>query len=346
MTGATGPAGPQGAAGPAGVAGPAGMVYRGAYSSSTNYGLNDAVSYLGSSYISFISSNLGNAPNVNPSVWSLLAAQGAAGATGPAGATGAQGTTGVQGPQGVAGPAGPAGAVGVTFRGPWGLRLPTMPTMWSALVGRRTWRLPGRLVRSRISRRRCGGAGTGWKRGGHGAGWCGGYGERGNGDDRRGGNAGERDQCWECKCRGVEFYDSAGAAGANGTGGSGGGAGTSGIPFSSIYHSVSFNLLFHSVNSSADAATETDAVLTWVPAGCTATQLSVFSRETTNTVNVILRQGTPGSMANTSLACSVAPGASCTQEGNVTVAAGNFVDFTVTGASGTASGMWMALACN
>jgi hypothetical protein len=80
--------------------------------------------------------------------------------------------------------------------------------------------------------------------------------------------------------------------------------------------------------------------------GCTATQLSVFSRETTNTVNVILRQGTPGNMANTSLVCSVAPGASCTQEGNVTVTAGNFVDFTVTGASGTATGMWMALACN
>jgi hypothetical protein len=30
----------------------------------------------------------------------------------------------------------------------------------------------------------------------------------------------------------------------------------------------------------------------------------------------------------------------------VAVAAGNFVDFTVTGASGTASSMWMALACN
>jgi Collagen triple helix repeat (20 copies) len=121
LTGAVGPAGPQGATGPAGVAGPAGMVYRGNYSSATNYGLSDAVSNRGSSYISLITSNLGNTPNVSPSMWSLLAAQGAAGAIGATGATGPQGTAGVQGPQGVAGPAGPAGAVGVTFRGPWGI---------------------------------------------------------------------------------------------------------------------------------------------------------------------------------------------------------------------------------
>ena len=113
----------------------------------------------------------------------------------------------------------------------------------------------------------------------------------------------------------LNFTIPQGAAGANGTGGSGGG-GTSGIPFASVFHSVSFNLVFHSVNSSTGSATETDSVLTWVPAGCTATQLSVFSRQT-NTVNVILRQGTPGSMANTSLVCSVAPGGSCTETGSV-----------------------------
>jgi hypothetical protein len=86
-------------------------------------------------------------------------------------------------------------------------------------------------------------------------------------------------------------------------------------------------------------------VLTWVPAGCSATQMSVFSRQS-NTINVTLRQGTPGSMANTVLACSAAPGAGCTATGNVTVGAGNFVDFSVTGASGTAAGVWVALACN
>ncbi|MBB5344033.1 DNRLRE domain-containing protein [Tunturibacter empetritectus] len=345
-TGASGPAGPQGAAGPTGVAGPAGMVYRGSFSFSTTYGLNDAVSYLGSSYISVAANNFANAPNTSPSVWSLLAAQGAAGATGAVGATGAQGTAGGQGPQGVAGPAGPAGAVGVTFRGAWtgavsyhtndvvsfggstylattgsvGSEPDLSPAVWAVLAQNGSAGATGpagAAASVSVGTVTTGGAGT-----------------QASVTNVGSGSAAV-----------LNFTIPQGAAGANGTGG-GGGAGMSGIPFASIYHSVSFNLLFHSVNSSADAATETDAVLTWVPAGCTATQLSVFSRETTNTVNVILRQGTPGSMTNTSLACSVAPGASCTQEGNVTVAAGNFVDFTVTGASGTATGMWMALACN
>jgi hypothetical protein len=74
--------------------------------------------------------------------------------------------------------------------------------------------------------------------------------------------------------------------------------------------------------------------------------LSVFSRETVNTLTVTLREGTPGSMANTSLTCSVAPGSSCTASGNVAVAAGHFVDYNVTGASGSATGVWTALACN
>jgi hypothetical protein len=86
-------------------------------------------------------------------------------------------------------------------------------------------------------------------------------------------------------------------------------------------------------------------VLTWVPAGCSATQLRVFSRQS-STINVTLRQGTPGSMADTALTCSVAPGSACTATGNVTVPAGEFVDLRVTGASGTLAGVWTALVCN
>ena len=67
-----------------------------------------------------------------------------------------------------------------------------------------------------------------------------------------------------------------------------------------MYHAVSFNFTFYSVNNANSAASEADSVLTWVPAGCTATQLSVFSRQS-NTINVTLRQGTPGSMADTAL---------------------------------------------
>jgi hypothetical protein len=109
---------------------------------------------------------------------------------------------------------------------------------------------------------------------------------------------------------------------------------------------VSFNSLFYSVNNANSALTEVESVLTWVPAGCAATQLHVLSHQS-GTITVTLRQGTPGSMANTTLACSsVASGSACSASGNVTVAPGNFVDFSVAGASGTAAGVWIALMCN
>jgi hypothetical protein len=133
--------------------------------------------------------------------------------------------------------------------------------------------------------------------------------------------------------------------GAPSVGGGGGGGGTSGIPFASLYHAVSFSFVFYSVNSANSAASETDSVLTWVPAGCSATQLSVFSRQS-STIIVTLRQGIPGGMADTALTCSVAPEAACTATGNVTVGAGEFVDLRVSGASGTAAGVWTALKCN
>jgi hypothetical protein len=142
----------------------------------------------------------------------------------------------------------------------------------------------------------------------------------------------------------LNFTIPQGAAGTSGSG-TGTAGGTSGIPFASLYHAVAFTSIFYSVNSANSAATETDSVLTWVPAGCAATQLDVFSHQS-NTITVTLRQGTPGSMANTSLACSVSTGSACTATGNVTIAAGNFVDFAVSGASGTMAGVWMALACN
>jgi hypothetical protein len=74
--------------------------------------------------------------------------------------------------------------------------------------------------------------------------------------------------------------------------------------------------------------------------------LSVFSRQS-STITVTLRQGTPGNMADTALACSsVVSGSACTVTGNVLVGAGEFVDLKVTGASGSAAGVWTALVCN
>ena len=49
--------------------------YTGNYSSARNYGLHDAVSYGGSTYISLVAGNVGQTPDVSPAYWVLLAAQ-------------------------------------------------------------------------------------------------------------------------------------------------------------------------------------------------------------------------------------------------------------------------------
>jgi hypothetical protein len=144
----------------------------------------------------------------------------------------------------------------------------------------------------------------------------------------------------------LNFTIPQGAAGLPGSGSTGGSGGeTSGIPFASMYHAVSFASLYYSLNSSTASATELASVLTWVPSGCTATALNVFSQQA-NTITVTLRNGTPGNMVDTTLACTASPGVACATTGSVPIAAGSFVDLTITGASGTAAGVWTALACN
>lgn len=126
-TGATGPTG-TGVTGPTGPAstvpgptGPTGLNWQGAWSGTTSYNLNDAVSIAGSSYISITGSNLNNQPP-NATAWNLLSQIGATGPTGadstvpgPTGPTGV-GPTGPTGPTGanstVAGPTGPTGPSG------------------------------------------------------------------------------------------------------------------------------------------------------------------------------------------------------------------------------------------
>ncbi len=117
------------------------------------------------------------------------------------------------------------------------------------------------------------------------------------------------------------------------------------FPSASMYHAVSFNTNYYSVNNTGAGFTETTEVLTWVPAGCTATKLTVFSQQS-NAINVMVRQGSPTSMADTGLGCSAASGGTCTATGSVAVGAGNFVDLSISGASGTAAGVWTALACD
>ena len=85
--------------------------------------------------------------------------------------------------------------------------------------------------------------------------------------------------------------------------------------------------------------------MAWVPLACTAITLSVSSQQG-NAVTVTLRQGSPGSMADTALACTAAAGGTCNVTGSVAVAAGSFVDLSVSGANANAAGVWTAVGCN
>ena len=91
--------GPQGVAGfpgQPGPAGPAGMTWRGGWSQAVVYAKNDAVQYLGSSWIA-VAANQFVAPGTNSNYWHLLAAAGSPGPQGPQGARGAQGAPGLPG---------------------------------------------------------------------------------------------------------------------------------------------------------------------------------------------------------------------------------------------------------
>jgi collagen type VII alpha len=136
--------------------------------------------------------------------------------------------------------------------------------------------------------------------------------------------------------------------GATGATGSGGG-GTSSGNFAAVYHSVSDLTTYYSVNLPNASANETSTgmttgVLAWVPAGCSATQLNVYSQQS-NTITVTLRVGTPGSMSASTLTASVSSNSYTTSTGTITVTAGQFIDYEITGASGTGAGVWTALTC-
>ncbi|QHN04617.1 hypothetical protein FTO74_15540 [Granulicella sp. WH15] len=343
--GATGPAGP---AGPAGAAGVAGLAYRGAYSSTANYALNDAVTFSGSSYISLTDSNHGNTPDQSPAMWSLLARQGSPGVAGAIGAIGPQGLTGPAGPTGAPGANGANGAPGLNFRGPWGSGVPYAlndavtyaGSTYLALVsnsavepdtGAGVWAVLAAV----------GAAGP--------AGPTGAAASVQIGTVTTGppGSSAVVTNSGSATAAVLNFTLPQGATGAAGTGGTGGGAATSGIPYASMYHAVSFSNLYYSVNSSNSAASESDSVLTWVPDGCTASKLVVFSNQSSSTLQVTLRSGSLGiGMTDTALSCALATGTSCTSTGSVAIPAGSFVDLSVTHASGTAAGVWTALACN
>jgi hypothetical protein len=101
------------------------MNWRGPWGVLTQYFVDDAVEYLGSTYVAV----LGNTGDPPPSSsWNLVASIGATGSQGPAGATGPQGLAGPAGPQGDPGPQGPQGATGPQgLSGPQGSTGPQGP---------------------------------------------------------------------------------------------------------------------------------------------------------------------------------------------------------------------------
>jgi hypothetical protein len=131
-----------------------------------------------------------------------------------------------------------------------------------------------------------------------------------------------------------------GAAGQAGTGGT---SSSTANGFAAMYHAVSYLTTYYSVNTPNASASEGDSVLAWVPAACTASTLSVYSKQSNN-ITVTLRAGNATTLNNTTLSCTTASG-QCAVSGSVALSAGEFMDLSITGASGTAAGVWTSLSC-
>jgi len=341
-TGYAGPTGATGATGPAGPTGPAGVNWRGGYSGNAVYGLGDAVSYGGGSYLSITVGNMGNEPDMSPSQWGLLASAGAAGAPG---ATGPDGLPGPQGATGVAGAAGPAGPAGLNFRGAWGSG-PSYAVDDSVTFAGSTYVATAANAAVEPDQNASvwallAAAGATGPNGPSGASGAAATVQVGTVTTGAPGTSAEVVNAGTSSAAILNFTLPRGAAGAAGGGGStpSGGAG-----LGSMVHQVSYAAIYYAVNNPNQSATEDASVLTWVPNGCTATELQVFSQQG-GSITVTLRIGTPGAMADSSLSCQAATGQTCTATGSVSVAAGEFVDLSVAHADSVAQGVWTALSC-
>jgi hypothetical protein len=344
LQGTTGPQGPTGPAGPQGQ----GLNLTGSYSATNSYSIGDVVTYNNSSYASLVASNHGQAPNISPTYWMLLAAQGPAGATGTPGATGSTGPQGSQGPTGAAGPQGPAGPIGATgapgmnFRGQWS------PSVFYSTNDAVSFDGSTYLAQSTGSNQepdlnaqvwtviaQAGSQGPTGPAGSAATFTIGSVTTLSAGSSATVSNSGTAQAAI------LNFGIPQGATGPAGTGGSSSGPAN----FAAMYHPVNFNNFYYALNSPNASATESDSVLAWIPQACTATELDVASHQTGN-ITVTLRLATPGnSMADTALSCAPSA-ASCPALGSVAIPAGSFVDLHITGASSTVAGVWTSLTCN
>lgn len=370
VPGATGATGPQGVAGATGATGAVGMTFRGAYDALTSYSQGDGVLWQGAGWVSLASNNHGNAPDQSPADWSMFSAVGATGATGAtgpqgvAGLVGPQGATGSTGPQGNAGPAGAAGAqgatgatgstgaagpVGMNFRGAW------VAATYYAVNDTVTYDGSTYLALA---------AGSGPEPDISPASWtvmaqAGGAGPTGSAGAAATVTVGTVTTLAAGSQATVTNSGTSSAAvlnfgipqGAQGPAGSGGSSTTSSGSFAAIYHSVNYTQTYFSVNTPNGSATETStpgpSVLAWIPQGCTATRLDVESQQS-GAITVTLRMGSSSAnLADTALTCSTSSGGgTCSGLSSVSIPAGDFVDYKISGSSSTAAGVWTALTCN
>jgi collagen type VII alpha len=312
--------GPQGAAGPEGPAGAQGLTGpMGAQGSTGPQGLPGAAGQAG--------------------------AQGIPGVTGPMGLQGPGGPQGVQGVAGATGATGPAGAVGMNFVGAWN------PTTHYAVNDAVTFAGSTYLAQAQNSNAEPDMYTQDWDVVAQ-AGEVGPAGASGSAatvavgtvSTLAPGSAATVTNSGTAQAAVLNFGIPQGAAGAPGSGG-GSGGGTASGSFAAMYHAVSFNTLYYAPNSPNASASETSgSVLAWVPQGCTATRLDVYSQQS-GAITVTLRAGPPGSPVDTALTCAPATNGSCSVTGSVTIAAGDFIDFRFDGASGNTAGVWTALQC-
>ena len=349
-TGGMGPTGPVGSTGVAGATGATGMQFLGSYSATNGYSVGDAVSYNGSTYISLVSNNHGQAPESTPGSWALLASQGAAGLPGSAGSTGATGpagTPGVPGATGVAGATGATGAqgaVGMNFRAAWSQTthyatndaVTFAGSTYLALTGNSNQE-PDQYPQVWALVAEAGGVGPPGVAGATGAAATVSIGSvttLAAGSQATVTNSGTNAAAV------LNFGIPQGAAGSSG------GSPTASAPrVPAMYHAVSFNFPYYAINSTSSSATETAAVLAWTAQSCTASRLDVYSQQT-GTIKVTLRVGSSTTLSSTALSCTAATNASCTVTGAIPVAAGQFMDLYVQNASGTAAGVWTAVECD
>jgi len=304
------------------------------------------VAYLGSSYVSLVGNNAGQVPVGSSASWALLAqsgAVGAMGASGAAGFAGAVGATGVAGATGANGSTGANGAVGINFRGAWlqvasyavndavtfsgslylaqaagsNLEPDLYPQYWAVVA-------------------QAGGAGP------TGAAGAAASVSVGTVTTLAANASATVTNVGTAPAVVLNFGIPQGAAGAAGTGGSGT---VSSNAYAAMYHAVSFSTNYYAVNTPNASASEGASVLAWVPLGCTATRLDVYSQQS-GSVKVTLRSGTPTSMADTALSCTPSTTGSCPATGSVSIPAGSFIDYRFDNASGTVAGVWTSLECN